>query len=143
MTMLKNAGPYWVLYEGTPGGRLDQKDGFFVLSNGLRASLGEQWAGNFPGPRWAYFGGANLSSILFLANHQPDAQPDQYWPMNNEMTVFGFGRGFTCCRQYFNTSPARFTIGLLPATDTDTARKRIESLTREMTVRQSRVETRP
>jgi hypothetical protein len=78
--------------------------------------------------------------MLFVANHQQDSGPDQYWPMQDNMTVFGFGRQFTCCRQFLNAAPARFSIGFIPASDMDAARQRIESLTRVWNVRQTAVE---
>ncbi len=142
MTLLKNAEPYWFLYEGTPGGRLDQKEGYLVMSDGTRLPLSQQWSGNLRGPRWVYFAGPGLPDMLFLANHQRDNGPDQYWPMQNNMTVFGFGRQFTCCRQFLTAAPARFSIGLIPASDAEAAREKIESLTPVLKVRQSRVEAR-
>lgn len=142
MTMLKNAAPYWFLYEGTPGGLLDQKEGYLVMSDGTRLRLSEQWAGNIAGPRWVYFAGPGLADMLFLANHQEDNEPDQYWPMQDNMTVFGFGRQFHCCRQFLNAAPARFSIGLIPASDTGTARRRIESVMHELKVNKSPVEAR-
>ena len=142
MTLLKNGAPYWFLYEGTPAGALDTKDGYFVLSNGERHSLAEQWSANVTGPKWAYFASPASNSMLFVASHQPTASRTRYWPMENNMTVFGFGRQYTCCGMYLNRTPAVFSIGLIPASSMDTARNRINSLTRDVVVRKMEIEAR-
>jgi hypothetical protein len=62
--------------------------------------------------------------------------------MDGAMTVFGFGREFTCCRAYLTASPARFTIGLAPNGSFDRVRRRIESAYRELQVSAGPVENR-
>lgn len=114
MTVLTAEKPYWFLYEGTPGGTLDLKSGFQVTSDGNKRSLSERWSGHLPNPRWIYFGNAESPYVLFAARHSNDFAPDQYWPMDGNMTVFGFGREFTCCGRYLTETPARFTIGVVP-----------------------------
>ena len=52
LTVLRNDGPYWFLYEGTPGGRLDLENGFQLLPGGARKPLTEAWNGDMPGPEW-------------------------------------------------------------------------------------------
>jgi hypothetical protein len=112
MTVLKAAAPYWFLYEGTPGGRLDLDKGFQVTSDGRIRKLAEAWSGDMPGPEWIYFGNTDSKYVLFVAKHDDDDAPDQYWPMDGSMTVFGFGREYRCCGRFLNAVPARFTIGL-------------------------------
>ncbi len=111
MTVRKNETPYWFLYEGTPGGKLDEEADFHVLSDGLRRSNKEHWSGDIPGPEWIYFGDSRLKRMLYLVNHQHDDATDQFWPMEGNMTVFGFGRQYRCCGRYLSVAPASFTIG--------------------------------
>ena len=116
LTMLRNDTPYWFLYEGTPGGKLDLKDGFLLLPNGARMPLTEAWSGDMPGPEWIAFTGNGSKRMLYAVNHQDDNLPDQYYQMEGDMTVFGFGREYRCCARYFDWSPAEFTIGFAEAT---------------------------
>jgi hypothetical protein len=111
MTILKNETPYWFLYEGTPGGKLDEDADFHVISDGLRRLNKEHWSGDILGPEWIYFGDERLKRMLYLVNHQNDDATDQFWPMEGNMTVFGFGRQYRCCGRYMDAAPASFTIG--------------------------------
>ena len=133
-TMLRNAAPYWFLYEGTPGGKLDTKDGWLRLSNGDRRSLGEPWAAAMEGPRWVAFGGKNSRSFLFIANHQDGHEPDQYWPMEGNMTVFGYGREYNCCHQYLTRAGAEFSVGLARRSEPGIERRKIESIVQDVDV---------
>jgi hypothetical protein len=141
MTMLRNDKPYWFLYEGTPAGTLDLANGFQWFANGLRKTLAESWSGDLPGPEWVAFGVGGRS--LFLVNHQDDDAPDQYWPMDGNMTVFGFGREFRCCRQYLDWPAATFTIGFAEGTDYDSIAFAVDSAWRPLRVRVGEVERRP
>jgi len=111
LSILTDSSPYWFLYEGTPGGKFDETAGFHVLSNGLRRSNKEHWSGDMPAPEWIYFGDVGTKRMLYLINHEDDDATDQYWPMEGNMTVFGFGRQYRCCGQYLERVPAHFTIG--------------------------------
>jgi hypothetical protein len=110
MTLLKASRPYWFLYEGTPAGRLDVAKGYYVVSDGTRRSLANQWSD--AGADWVYFGDSGSRYVLFLAGPPNVSAPWQYWPMDGNMTVFGFGRELTCCGRYLDAAPARFTIGI-------------------------------
>ncbi len=112
MTLLKNEKPYWVLYEGTPAGKLNLAAVYFVLSNGRRYSLASKWSDAGETAAWAYFGDPGSKNVLFLVNHQRQSAPWQYWPMDGNMTVFGFGRELSCCGMYLTEAPARYTIGI-------------------------------
>ena len=127
LTMLRNPEPYWVLYEGTPGGRLNEKEGFQVWSDGTRKTLEERWSGDLPDPEWIYFGDPGSKRVLYLANHSPDLLPDQYWPMDGNMTVFGFAREYRCCGHFFQSSPARFTVGIAESKEYPDVRTVVES----------------
>ena len=80
MTLLRADQPYWFLYEGTPGGKLDVDSDFWVASDGVKHPAAERWNGHLPAPEWAYFGDAKLKRVLFLANHQNDAITDERAP---------------------------------------------------------------
>lgn len=112
MTLLKAGGPYWFLYEGTPGGRLDVAGGYLVASDGVRRSLGAKWSDAGSTADWVYFGDRASRNVLYLARKRQDQAPWQYWPMDGQMTVFGFGRELSCCGRYLHDAPARFTIGI-------------------------------
>jgi hypothetical protein len=134
MTLLRAAEPYWFLYEGTPGGKLDEKNGFVITSDGRKRTLFERWSGDLAGPEWLYFGSSDSKRVLFAVNHSDDAHTDQYWPMDGAMTVFGFGRQYRCCGQYLTAAPAQFTVGLAPNGSYDEVARRIESAWRGVSV---------
>lgn len=50
LTVLKTAQPYWFLYEGTPGGKLDEKEDYIVRSTGTRTPASVRWEGAIPDP---------------------------------------------------------------------------------------------
>lgn len=114
MTVLRLDEPYWFLYEGTPGGVLEPDTDFIVRSNGLQTPASVSWAGDLVGEEWLYFADPNVGRALFLAHHTDDDKVDSYWPMEDAMTVFGFGR--LNLNKYIEQVPSQFTIGLIDAT---------------------------
>ncbi len=106
---------YWFLYEGTPGGRLDERNQFYVLSDGTRRSVGERFGGDIPSPEWLFFADPASDRSLYLVNHHDDDLTDAYWPMQGNMTVFGFGRHNL--EKSLTRAPAFFTLGLAESTD--------------------------
>jgi hypothetical protein len=119
MTLLQRGGkPYWILYEGTPGGEFNLSD-YWVLSDGRRLSVEpfqaeHMWKQPLPSPKWVYFGDADMSRILYLVYHSDHDKLDQFWHFGEKtMTVFGFGRGESGTRhwQQLTAVPAKFTIG--------------------------------
>jgi hypothetical protein len=129
----KSGGNYWFLYEGTPGGALDAND-YCVRSPGTRTDINTDWNGDLPGPEWAYFGDESLGKIIYLVHHEDDSHSDQFWQMQNNMTVFGFGREYTCCGRYMTEAPAHFTVGLADATSMDEALEILEGNWRPLQV---------
>jgi hypothetical protein len=85
--------PYWLLYEGTPAGKLQPDQQYVLLSDGAKPPLTERWERDLPAPEWAAFGDVRKQRVLFVAHPEDDALVEQYWPMEGNMTVFGFGRG--------------------------------------------------
>jgi hypothetical protein len=82
-----------------------------------------------------YFGDGTLKRALFLVNHQDDDANDQFWPMEGNMTVFGFGRQYRCCGRYMTAAPAQFTVGLLEDSGFERVRAAVESAWRPVNVR--------
>ena len=77
-TMLKAKLNYWVLYEGTPAGKLQ---GSIVRSDGTRAPYAEIWSKSISAPEWLYFEAADSNRSLVLIHHESDDIIDQYRPM--------------------------------------------------------------
>lgn len=86
LTVLRAAHPYWFLYEGTPGGTLEEDTDFYVLSDGSRFGAGEPWDADLPEPEWLYFGDPAVERVLWLAHETDDDHPDAYYPMEGAMT---------------------------------------------------------
>jgi hypothetical protein len=94
-----NGGDYWLLYEGTPGGALDDADQV-VRADGTVTSAtatSGRWEETLPGPTWVGFLDPAAARYLYLADLAGDDAPDSYRPMGNsgqppQMTVFGLGR---------------------------------------------------
>lgn len=95
---------YWVLYEGTPGGKYDPVN-FYWGNNidGLCDSIPDFYKGPIKNGNWswAYFGSKEINRILFIAQKKPDNKNDMFGLLGNTknginspdgMTVFGFGR---------------------------------------------------
>jgi hypothetical protein len=145
MTVLKVSHPYWFLYEGTPGGKLDEESDYCVRSDGTRTAASVRWDGDISGAgepaEWLYFGDANVSCVLYLIHHTDDDEIDSYWPMNHEMTVFGFGR--QGLNKYMKQVPARFTVGFCEGNDFETVSRVVKSIYRPMVVRVASVQARP
>ena len=96
MTVLEFVGNYWFLYEGTPGGSMNDAD-FVVRSDGTQTDRHATWndtdgLGSGNGQEWAYFGDSGAGRFLFMAHHETDNIEDSYFDLDDNMTVFGFGR---------------------------------------------------
>lgn len=130
LTIEKAGEPYWFLYEGTPAGRLDLTTGFWGLPDGKRRPMTETWNADIKGAEWVYFGDASSKRVLYLINHQDDDANDQFWQMESNMTVWGFGRQYRCCGKYMTAAPARFTVGFIESTEFGRIRKAVEKVSR-------------
>jgi hypothetical protein len=123
MTVLKMRLPYWFLYEGTPGGKLDMQTDKCIRVHGrdfIVTGVGEKWQGDIQaneGLEWLAFTDPHVGRSIYIIHHEDDEAVDSYWPMNEEMTVFGFGR--LGINKYMQSIPAHFTVGLIDSTDTD------------------------
>lgn len=135
LTLLRCAPqPYWFLYEGTPGGAIDYDKDFSVRSNGVRLPAGQEWQDqDIPAPEWVYFEDSVLDRYLYLVHEQDDALNDTFWPMQRNMTVFGFGRG-PGTSKYMTEVPNHFTIGLADGARFSSASKLIEASYRPVAI---------
>ncbi len=149
--------PYWWLYEGTPGGTLNDGDRW-VRGDGLSGiafdsafQYRERFHADINGPEWVYFraGESALGGrALWLAHHDDaDTSIEVYRQQNdssgvqNGMTVFGFGR-----REWSGSSPTlqaelrgqrRFSLGFVesaPSNFDSTFGREIEGRYRALTV---------
>jgi hypothetical protein len=132
LTVLKRANAYWFLYEGTPGGELDLERDYIVRSTGQRTPALESWEGDIPEPEWLYFGAGNTPRVLYVIHHEDDDAIDSYWPMNGEMTVFGFGR--KGLGKFLEAVPAHFTIGFAEDGDFTIASSTINSAYKDLSI---------
>ena len=114
-TVLATDHDYWFLYEGTPGGMLEEDSDFVMRSDGVSSLLSNEWALDLDGDEWVYFADPNVGRSLFLANHSDDTAIDSYRPLAGLMTVFGFGRNGI--NSLLSEVPAEFTLSLVDSTD--------------------------
>lgn len=136
----KGEDPFWLLYEGTPGGEFNLTD-YWVDSAGNRIDvapyvISNQWQAPLPSPKWVYFGDPSLDRVLYLAFHGDHPGVDQFWHFGEgTMTVFGFGRGAREIRwRQLTEVPSRMTIGFSERSNYPEARKTIESAYRELKI---------
>jgi hypothetical protein len=87
-------GPHWMLYEGTPGGEYDESAATWTDSAGTVRRCNERWEGRLPEPRRVTFATPASRFALELEDRtvRPPSVLDSYWSMEQNMTVFGFGR---------------------------------------------------
>ena len=111
LTVKEHGENYWFLYEGTPGGKFDDNDDFFVIVSGRKYIAGNSSINEDISPEWAYFGDNKMNRVLYFVHHTDDNIGDQYWPMNSDMTVFGFGRTCEGVCLGLKETPKKFTIG--------------------------------
>ncbi|MCB0124337.1 MAG: InlB B-repeat-containing protein, partial [Caldilineaceae bacterium] len=134
MTVLKYDHDYWFLYEGTPGGTFDAASDFLVRSNGTQNLLSADWQADLTGEEWVYVGDPNSNRSIFLAHHEDDSAVDSYKPLNNLMTVFGFGRQNSPTASKMNQQPGYFTIGLIDELSYTPAAKQIRGAYKDLVV---------
>jgi hypothetical protein len=146
MTLLKMRLPYWYLYEGTPGGKLDMLTDKCIRvqdQDCIMTGVDEKWQGDIQageGAEWLAFADPPLGRSLYIAHHEDDEAIDSYWPMNEEMTVFGFGR--LGLDKYMRTVPAHFTAGLIDSLDADQIRAAVNNACQPLYVAVGSVEVR-
>jgi hypothetical protein len=115
MTKMSPEHKYWILYEGTPGGKYDDTDWWMTSAVKQPQPLTTNHEGDIPAPEWIVFGDRDVKRVIFLLQHQDDSHPDRFYQMNKEMTVFGFGR--LRGEKHLASVPRQFSIGFLETTD--------------------------
>lgn len=131
MRLLKAGGLYWFLYEGTPGGRMEYDRDFAILCTGQTRKLGERWTETLPAPAWVGFASTSCNRTLLVTCHDPVEHVDQYWPMEHNMTVMGFGRDDRGgLRSLLTHAPADFTVQLIDSTNFAAARTAVDETRR-------------
>jgi hypothetical protein len=144
MTVLKMRLPYWFLYEGTPGGKLDMPTDRCIRVQGqeyIVTGVDEKWQGDIQtseGLEWLAFADPHVGRSLYIAHHKDDEAIDSYWPMNQEMTVFGFGR--LGLDKYIQTVPAHFTLALIDSTDAEKIRAAVNNACQPLNIALGQVE---
>lgn len=147
LTVLRMRTPYWYLYEGTPGGKLDMDADFCVRPSPdgfAKTPVTERWNSDISasdGVEWVYFADRKRARSLYIVHHEDDEQTDSYWPMNEEMTVFGFGR--LDLKKFMGMVPAHFTIGLCDHTEPWQLKAAIDSACQPLVVTVGPIEVRP
>jgi hypothetical protein len=100
----------------------------------VRLQAGQEWQNqDIAAPEWVYFEDSALGRYIYLVHEQDDTLNDTYWPMQQNMTVFGFGRGPSTTKQ-MTVVPNHFTIGLADGAQFSSARKLIEGAYRPVAV---------
>ena len=132
LTLHRRGDTYWILYEGTPGGQINVPGDFWVRSPGIRLDVFEQWVGELPSPEWVYFGDVVQRRVIYFSKHEDDNAGDQFWQMESNMTVFGFGRQFQCCDRYLTAVPMHLTIGF--AEDSSAAISTLNASSRDLNI---------
>ena len=128
MTKMPEKYKYWILYEGTPGGGYDSSDYYMTSSVAEKIPIITPYNKDLPDPEWIAFGDEKTDRVIFLASHTDDNKPDKYYPMDGQMTVFGFGRDGI--KKYIDQVPWQFSIGFIKSTDHKKIEKTIHKLIR-------------
>lgn len=140
MTLSAAGHSYWFLYEGTPNGAFNSNSNFMILSNGDRFTAGQEWTRDMPSPEWIYFSDTQKNRSLFLSHLEDDAKVDSYKPMQNNMTVFGFGRDGGA--KHLTSTPTHFIVGFIETNVHTNAARIINSYSQNTSVSLSPLEVR-
>ena len=114
MTMESVDGPYWFLYDGTPGGALELDTDIVIRSTGESTAARTSWSGDLVGAEWLAVADPNVGRSILLTNHQDDAAVDSYDPLDT-MTVLAFGRVVT--DPSLTAVPATYSVEFVESID--------------------------
>ena len=134
LTMVKTGHPYWILYEGVPGGTFEPETDFMYRADGQKFFLNESWNEDMPGDEWAYFSDPAVNRSLFLAHHENDSGKDLYKSGSDSMTVFGFGRDEIALEGELTTVPHHVTLGFIQDATFNNCRDSINSAYKSLTI---------
>lgn len=118
---------------GTPGATWFYQNDAGGFSSLLDAD-GTDWLSFHPfgGSDGIYRGIPNLDRCLFFVHEEDDAELDSFYQMQNNMTVFGFGR--SSLNKYLEGAPKHFTVGLADDAEFAAASGTIEGAYQPVTV---------
>ena len=112
-----------MLYEGTPGGSYDDDDWWMTSAINSPQPLTSPHDGDIPAPEWIAFGDRAGDRSLVLWHHEDDPHPDRYYQMQQQMTVFGFGR--SGLDKFLQTVPQQVTIGFVESRRHEDVRRQV------------------
>jgi hypothetical protein len=119
---------YWFLYEGTPGGRFDGND-LIVRPGGLITPLTESWETSSRDLPWVAFVSREANrALLVIARDAPESRVS-YRPMENAMTMLGFGRKHGSLEGLLSAQ-VTFPVALIPETSPENIATAVERLMR-------------
>ena len=114
VTRPENDDGYWFLYEGTPGGRFSVTDSC-LRPGGLLTPLSEEWESSLDKVPWVAFISPDGGHSLVLAAAGGASRTVSYRPMEQAMTVLGFGRSLRSLENQLQGEVA-FTVALIKET---------------------------
>jgi len=135
MEVVKAAGPYWFVYEGTPGGQFDTTHDYILLPNGSKRYFTKTWVEDIASAdsrtEWMAITGDSLTRSFLMLNHADDTLPDfgrQMYPM----AVAGFGRGGAeqnwYHTPYLQGTGKKFSIAFVESRDTGKIREFVRTI---------------
>ena len=138
--------PFYLLYEGTPGGQLNPTTDFIVFSNGEQITGNQTRDGDLPNEEWAFVADPSSGAsgrAIYLINHTDDTQNDTYFPSGaKDMTILGFGRSGSNPLIPGTTVPRKYSFGLMDETTFDGSKPVIYNVYKPMDVTVGAAESR-
>ncbi len=83
---------YWFMYEATPHGAIAPDSQYMFQPDGTKLPLSQRWDKALGKEDYVVIVDPPSQSSIFLAHHEGGALNTEFWPMNDQMTVMGFGR---------------------------------------------------
>lgn len=125
------SGPWWFLYEGSPGGDDFVAGGgaaTVTRSDGTTSQLRDPWDSDLPQANpWVNFAVPSQGRSIFFAHGSNDGRESNQ-VMGGAMVVFGFGRTLAGGGGPLTGGPQSFTYGILETSDGATAAQRIGTI---------------
>ena len=83
---------YWFMYEATPHGAIVPDSQYMYQPDGTKLPLSQRWDKALGEEDYVVIADPPSQSSIFLVHHEGGALNTEFWPMNGQMTVMGFGR---------------------------------------------------
>jgi len=122
-------GTYWFLYEGTPGGGVDNSD-YWLLSDGSKGAISNKIASSgsdIKGDDWVCYGEGSMNRVLFLIDHQNNSHPDfgEQWRGYFAKFAFGSKDGGD---KYLDYDDGKFSIGIFESAEHSRIKAKMNAL---------------